>query len=153
MAEITARRLGTDDVTLAARMFVMMAEVFGEASQPVGQAYVAKLLAKPSFWAVAGFEDGDLVGGLTAHTLEMTRSEGSEVFLYDIAVRTDRQRRGIGRTLVARLRDAAKSEGIDVVFVPADEDDAHALDFYRSMGGEEAHVAIFTFSGPPPRSR
>lgn len=38
--------------------------------------------------------------------------------------------------------------GIDLVFVPADNVDIHALDFYRALGGVAAPVTIFEF-GPP----
>ena len=32
------------------------------------------------------------------------------------------------------------------IFVPADDDDIHALDFYRALGGEESPVTFFTFA-------
>ena len=73
----------------------------------------------------------------------MTRSEATEIFLYDIAVDTEHQRRGIGRRLVDTLRTMARTEGIDVIFVPADNQDTHALDFYRSLGGRPAAVTMF----------
>jgi len=71
--------------------------------------------------------------------------QDSEIFIYDIAVRPDRQRRGIGRSLVAHLREAAAAEGIDVVFVPADAEDDHAIEFYRALGGDASPVTFFTF--------
>ena len=43
----------------------------------------------------------------------------------------------------------AAAEGIGVVFVPADDEDTHALDFYRAMGGEPQPVTIFTFDKRP----
>lgn len=76
----------------------------------------------------------EIVGGVTAHTLPMTRTESAELFIYDLAVPADQQRQGIGRGLIATLRDAATTAGIQVVFVPADDDDVHALDFYRALG-------------------
>jgi aminoglycoside 3-N-acetyltransferase I len=84
-------------------------------------------------------------GGLTAHTLRLTRAEVSEVFIYDLAVVPRRQRRGVGRALVAALRTEAARAGITVAFVPADNDDTHALDFYHAIGGIPAPVTMFTF--------
>ena len=76
----------------------------------------------------------------------MTRTASSEIFIYDIAVRSDQQRKGIGRLLVAELRAKAAALGIREVFVAADSDDVHALDFYRALGGAPSPVTIFTFT-------
>src|SRR5580704_10665489 len=67
-------------------------------------------------------------------------------FIYDIAVRPDHRRKGVGRRLVTALCEQASKCGIREVFVPADSDDVHALDFYRALGGAPSPVTIFTFS-------
>ena len=138
-------RLSTSDVEMARRVFAMMAEVFEEESGDLDDAYVARLLGSEDFWAIATFCGEEVVGGLTAHALPMTRTPSREIFLYDLAVRVDVQRSGIGRGLVAFLRNEAAAIGIFDVFVPADEEDEHALDFYRAIGGVEARVRHFTF--------
>ena len=78
----------------------------------------------------------------------MTRTESSEIFIYDLAVHPDHQRTGVGRRLVAELRAQAAALGIGELFVPADNEDVHALDFYRAIGGAAAPVTIFTFTQP-----
>lgn len=139
-------RLSGGDRDIARRLFTLMAEVFDEGCEPLSDAYVDRILAREEFWAIAAFAGDELVGGLTAHTLPMTRSESAEIFIFDVAVRADHQRRGVGRQMVTMLRDEAARAGIDVVFVPADNEDEHALDFYRALGGAAAPVTIFTFS-------
>jgi aminoglycoside 3-N-acetyltransferase I len=142
------KRLTPDDRDPARRLFALMAEVFAEGHEPLGDDYLDRLLHREDFWAIAAFtDDDDLIGGLTAHTLPMTRAEASEIFLYDIAVRGDHQRKGVGRLLMMHLRQEAASIGVEDVFVPADDEDAHALDFYRALGGVPSPVTIFTFSG------
>lgn len=143
---IEVRQLGQGDVPTAKVLFSVMAAVFGESTAPLRDTYLGRVLARPDFWAFAAFDGEEIVGGLTAHTLPMTREESSEIFLYDIAVREDRQRRGVGRRLVGALREAAAREGIYDIFVPADDEEEHALDFYRALGGEPVKVTIFTFT-------
>ncbi len=146
MSPIRTKRLSIDDRELARQTFLLMAEVFEEESTSLSDRYLDQLLSGRDFWAIAALLGNDVVGGITAHTLPMTRSETSEVFIYDIAVHVDHQRRGIGRELVSALRADAAALGIHDIFVPADNDDAHALDFYRRLGAEPSPVTFFTFS-------
>lgn len=127
-------------------MIVTMAEVFEQPYKLLEAPYLQRLLARPDFWAVAAFDGDEIVGGLTAYTLAMTRSETAELFIYDIAVRVDRQRQGIGRALMEGLLSMAEREGIKVTFVPAENEDTHALDFYHALGGDAAAVTIFTYT-------
>ncbi len=140
---LIVRRLGRSDVTAARALFALFADVFETDHTEVSNEYAAELLERTDFWAYVAMLDDGVVGGLTAHTMPMTRSESAEIFLYDLAVDASVQRRGIGRQLVARLVADAAAVGIDVVFVPADNEDTHALDFYRAMGGRPAEVTIF----------
>jgi len=50
---------------------------------------------------VAAIDGDEIVGGVTAHELGVTRSEDDELFIYDLAVRPAVQRRGIGRRLLS----------------------------------------------------
>lgn len=141
--DVAVRRLRPGDHDLGVATFRVMADVFEEAGEVLSAAYVTDLLAHPWFWGYVAMDDGMVAGGLTAHTLPMTRAEAQEVFLYDLAVVPGRQRRGIGRRLVAALVDDAAAMGLHSVFVPADVDDAHALDFYRSLGAIGSPVTMF----------
>jgi aminoglycoside 3-N-acetyltransferase I len=76
----------------------------------------------------------------------MTAFEGAEVFLYDLAVAPERQRRGVGRQLVDALRSEAARNGISTVFVPADDEDTHAVRFYTALSGTPSKVTLFEFS-------
>jgi aminoglycoside 3-N-acetyltransferase I len=147
MLKIQTSRLTSDNRELAKGLFIMMAEVFAEGSDHLSDAYLDRLLSREDFWAIATVVGDEIVGGLTAHMLPMTRSESSEIFIYDLAVREDQQRKGIGRQLMTALREAAAAAGIQHVLVAADNDDGHALDFYRAVGGVPSPVTFFTFSG------
>lgn len=151
MTDLHCRRLTPADRDLARTTFRVMAEVFDEGFEPLSDSWLDRLLARPDFFAVAAWVGDSVVGGVTGHALPMTRAETTELFIYDIAVRPEHQRRGIGRALVSELRRAAAAAGIGELFVPADDEDDHALDFYRALGGEPAPVTIFTFPATEAR--
>jgi aminoglycoside 3-N-acetyltransferase I len=145
MLELRTKRLGPSDRELAKQLFAVMATIFEEDSTELSDTYVDRLLSRTDFWVIAALAGDDVIGGITGHVLPMTRTESPELFIYDIAVRADYQRRGIGRRLMTALREGAASVGIDEMFVPADNDDTHALDFYRALGGAASPVTFFTF--------
>ena len=60
--------------------------------------------------------------------------KGTEMFLYELAVREPSQRRGIGKALVAALASLARERGCYGMFVLTDADNAAALATYRSAG-------------------
>lgn len=141
---IHVTRLTAGDAELATNTVSVMAQVFNEGSgAPRG--HIQKLLAEDSFWLLAAIEEDRLVGGLTAHALPMTKEPGRELFIYDLAVSPSHQRQGIGRELVLHACKLARAEGISVAFVPADNEDRHALDFYRAIGGQAQPVTFFNF--------
>jgi tRNA-Thr(GGU) m(6)t(6)A37 methyltransferase TsaA len=139
---VVIERLRVGDVQRARAAFEMMHNVFDEDGDVLTDSYVTGLLANESFWAIGAFEAGEAIGCITGHELAMTRHERTELFIYDLAVRVDDQRRGIGRQLVNALVTSAAGRGIDVVFVPADDDDIHALDFYASLGDRPVKVTM-----------
>ena len=149
--DIDVVRLETGDGDVARELFALMARVLGEPSTVLGDDYVARILDRPDFWAVMATKDGEVVGGVTAHTLMMTTSERSELLIFDLAVREDHHRTGIGRALVAVLREAAAASGITLTFVLADDDDADAIAFYSGIGGSRSGVVAFEFA--PERSQ
>lgn len=146
MPEIRIERLTATDIGRAQQLFLIMGEVFETDPEPLSPSYLTRLLHRDDFWALAASIDGQTVGGLTAFTLPLTRTEQSELFIYDIAVQPQHQRQGIGRQLVSALRAQATAAGITVAWVPADNEDTHALDFYHALGGTAAPVTIFTFT-------
>lgn len=140
----TIRRLLQGDEALADATFALIAEVFEDDYETRGDALSA-LLADSRFWAFAAIEGEQVIGGLTAHVLPMTRDATSELFIYDLAVHPAHQRHGVGRGLMDATKAAAAEAGIDVVFVAADDEDEHALDFYRALGGRPGPATFFDF--------
>ncbi len=147
MLELRIRRLRSGDEQLAHKLFRVITDVFEQDPSPLSPEYVSKLLGSAAFWALAALAGDQIAGGITAHTLPMTRSQEFELFIYDLAVPAEYQRRGIGRALMTSLLDAARAEGIQTAIVPVEPEDTHALDFYRAIGGGESDVKFFLFGG------
>lgn len=140
------KRLGLGDRDVARALFSLMADVFEEESEALSDGYLDRLLDREDFWVIGAFAGDTMLGGITAHTLPMTRTQSSEIFIYDLAVHRDHQRQGVGRRLIAELRAQAAAFGMHELFVPADNEDTHALDFYRALGATAAPVTIFSFT-------
>lgn len=145
LVTLHTRRLTRTDRVEANQLFELMAKVFSEEYSRLDDHYLEELLSRKEFWAIAALAGDEVIGGLTAHLLPMTRTPSSELFIYDIAVRADHRRQGIGRSLITTLREQVSMLGIKEVFVAADNADIEALDFYRALGGKPSSVTIFAF--------
>ncbi|OCX51710.1 hypothetical protein BEL04_16985 [Mucilaginibacter sp. PPCGB 2223] len=145
--QIEIKQLSTTDLDLTQQLFILLQQVFG-AEHPikVSKTYTQRLLANPVFVAFAAIVYGELAGGLTGYISPMYNGEISELYIYDIAVKPEFQRRGIGKQLIAFTKDYCSKSGMSAMYVQANAEDEHALDFYRSSGGREHKVVHFTYT-------
>ncbi|MBX9600488.1 MAG: GNAT family N-acetyltransferase [Bryobacteraceae bacterium] len=147
MHGLEIRRLRAGEEELARKLFQVFADVFETDHEELPPEYVAGLLRRDDLWVLAALAGDQIAGGITAHTLPMTRSQESELFIYDLAVRADLRRKGIGRALVTSLVHAARAEEIRTALIPVEPEDTDAVDFYRAIGGRESDVKMFLFVG------
>jgi aminoglycoside 3-N-acetyltransferase I len=145
--DILVKRLAAENIADARTLFALMATIFEEEYELLSDDYLKTLLSRNEFWSVAAYSDAEIIGGLTAYLIPLTRIETSEVFIYDIAVSAQFQRKGIGMRLVNELLAWISHEGASEAFVLADDEDTHALDFYRRVGGKPSPVTLFSFTG------
>lgn len=119
--------------------------MFGEAFEDVAtyqdavpdDDYLAALLSKPHFIALAAMSGDDVVGGLAAYVLDKFERDRREIYIYDLAVARPHRRRGIATALIERLLDVASERRAYVIFVQADRGDQAAIKLYESMGTRE----------------
>jgi aminoglycoside 3-N-acetyltransferase I len=107
--------------------------------------HLQDLLQKDDFLVFVALSGKKIVGGLTAYTLQQYYSVRPLAYLYDLGISPEFQRRGIGRRLISGITDYCREAGMEEVFVQADEEDVHALDFYRSTGATSARVVLFNY--------
>ena len=87
--------------------------------------------------------DGADVGFVTG--VEMTHPDkGTEMFLYELGVDDAARGQGVGKALVAALRDLAEERGCYGMWVLTDADNEAAIRTYQAAGGSRARPA-----GPP----
>lgn len=119
--------------------------VFEEEPKIRNEAHLLKLLGSDDFIAIVAVSGNEVLGGLTAYELPMVYSESPEIFLYDLAVKPEYQRMGIGKRLIQSLKEYCIKNGIREFFVLAHEEDEHAIEFYRATGGKSEKVVNFLY--------
>jgi ribosomal protein S18 acetylase RimI-like enzyme len=69
------------------------------------------------------------------------------MFVYEIGVRDDRRRTGVGRALFDELRTICRDRGIAQGFVITSESNETAMAFYESLGGRRGATddVVFEF--------
>lgn len=142
MTAFATRRLGPGDPAAFREMVQLFGDVFGEpdtyGSATPGEAYVARLLASDSFYALVATEpDGRIIGALAAYELVKFEQERSEIYIYDLATAQGWRRRGVATGLIEALKPFARASGAWVMFVQADRDDPPAVALYSRLGARE----------------
>jgi aminoglycoside 3-N-acetyltransferase I len=134
-------RLRPDDVGVMRALMRVFGDAFADpetyGSKPPSESYLQRLLGDQKFVALVALEDGDAIGGLAAYELVKFEQERSEFYIYDLAVREDRRRRGVATALIDELRRIAAAADAEVVFVQADYGDDPAIALYSKLGRRE----------------
>lgn len=122
-----------------------MLSLFGEAfsdpatytaSQPTEE-YLQRLLASPTFIAIAALDVEQVVGGLAAYVLPKFEQARSEVYIYDLAVAESHRRCGVATAMIRTLQGLAAERDAWVIYVQADHGDDPAIALYTKLGTRE----------------
>ena len=150
MEVVDVRKLRSSDTDKLKELLLLFSDVFGQTafSMPA-DAHLQKMLGNPQHLVFTAWRQGVLAGGATAYVLPEFETEGSLVYLYDLAVKTELQRKGIGQQLIAGMKAYCRQQGFAELFVQADEADGYAVDFYRKTGGEELRAVQFSYRFRP----
>ena len=141
------KHLGKDDVMLLQKLIHVFRKVFEmEDMDTASESYLKSQLQNAGFIAFVVLRDSEVLGGLTAFLLPMYYAEYPELFIYDIAIETKFQRKGLGKKLLSYLRQYCRENGIREMFVQAHQEDEHAIEFYHSTGGKAEKVLQFIYN-------
>ena len=147
---LAVRRLGPGDEAVLA-LIANDAEDFDVAREerpeaPLAPADAAAYLASPAVVHWIAEQDGRVLGSLVCHELLLPYGARKELLLYVIGVREADRRRGVGRALLAEMRQHAEQAGIHEIWVLADNPDAVAFyagcGFRRGEGDEQGVVML-----------
>ena len=126
------RRLTGKDLEQFVELILVFEDVFEMQNFQLPQKeHLRSVLAQPGFLVFVALEEDAVVGGLTVYTLPQYYATKPLAYIYDLAVRRNRQRQGIGQKLIAEVNRYCRENGYEEVFVQADKVDDYALDFYR----------------------
>jgi len=143
---IEIKKLSHHDIDKFVELIRLFEDVFEMKNfEMPDEIYLQKLLEEHSFFVFVAMIQGQVVGGLTAYTLRQYYSKSPLVYIYDLAVKTEFQRQGIGKMLISGIKNYCKGIGIEEVFVQADEVDDFALKFYHSTGATAEKVVQFNY--------
>lgn len=133
--EIQIKRLGARDKPAAKELLNFFKEDDGQKPSPVDETYLSKLLGKRSFYVLVAYKNNLLVGGLTAYALPMFKNKASEMFLFEIGVKKEFRRQGIGNLLIRRLKELALAKKMKMMFVLTSPGNVAGRKLYGSAGG------------------
>ncbi|MBK5189491.1 MAG: GNAT family N-acetyltransferase [Gemmatimonadaceae bacterium] len=131
---LACKLLGTDDVAILEYLAVNDREFDlegrGEPLEPLSPAAARRFLADPAvlFWVAR--DNGAVAGFLYCLVVPLRSSDEQELLLYEIGVRTECRRRGVGRLLLDHMEGWMRTNGVGEVWVCADN--RAAVDFYRA---------------------
>ncbi|MBL6445896.1 GNAT family N-acetyltransferase [Fulvivirga sp. 29W222] len=139
------KQLGKHDTLLFQKLIELFREVFEDNQPWIGQQEQYTPLLRSDFIVYVILDGGQVLGGLTAYELADYYSGIPEIFIYDIAIKSEHQRKGLGEMLLEKILKYGRSIGAREIFVMAHAEDQHALDFYKKTGGESETVISFTY--------
>lgn len=108
--------------------------------------YLQKLLNNEQLIFFVAEDQDKVIGGLTANILPSVYFQSAEVYVYDLAVKREYQRQGVGSDIMKDLNDFCRKKGYQELFIQADVQDSHAIDFYNKIGGAPESVMHFSFT-------
>jgi ribosomal protein S18 acetylase RimI-like enzyme len=148
---IEVRRLGPGDEEIVRQLSLATAR-FDEPGAPTRERKphttesAREFLAVETNFQLVAFADGEPVGLLLAYELIRRHGDGKMMFIYEIGVRDDHRRIGIGGALIEALRRICRERCVSRAFLTTSETNEPAIAFYLSMGATRiGKDVVFSF--------
>ena len=144
--DIQIEKLGRNDINKFTELIMVFEDVFEMKNFKMPEKnYLQQVLRKDDFFVFVALLNNVVVGGLTAYIMHQYYAESPLVYVYDLAVKTEFQRQGIGKKLMESNNRYCKEIGVEAVMIQADEADDYAVKFYHSTGATAERVIHFEY--------
>lgn len=122
---------------------------------PTDRRAAVRYLADPANVFLLALDGERPIGFLRGTALGQLKTRRRQMFLYEIAVAPSHQRRGVARSLIARLLAYSRARHFEEAFVFTDPANAAAVALYRTTGGvtETPADRMFVYRLKLPRRR
>ena len=138
--KIMFRQLGPDDLDL------LLSVPEGLFDKPLDPRQSRAFLDDPLHETVLAF-DGELAVGMATGTVLLHPDKEPSMFVNEVGVREEWQRRGIGSAVTGRLFQIARARGCDGIWLGTELDNVPAIALYRRLGGDEVQGVYFGWDG------
>lgn len=144
--DINIRRLDHHDIDTFISLIRLFEDVFEMKNFKMpDESYLRQLLDRDDFFAFVAMAGNKVAGGLTSYIMHQYYAAAPLVYIFDLAVKTELQRQGIGSMLIAANNSYSKTIGAEAVMVQADKADDYAIEFYHSTGAAAEEVIHFEY--------
>lgn len=123
------RRLTIGDLAMVMAMNRDFREGFAEESG------LRAFLCDPDCWLFAAVEDGRIIGFAYGYALQRLNTQRKMLYIHEVGVLEDCQRRGIGTRLMEKLREACEKENLCKMFLICYQNNDGGNALYRKAGG------------------
>jgi ribosomal protein S18 acetylase RimI-like enzyme len=149
---LIVRRLGTEDVAVLQQLAresprFELQPAAHDPLLPLSELDAEHFLDRSDHLVLAAFFEGALVGFALAYELERRDAARPLLFLYEVGVDVGHRRRGIGRALLAAVREHARARRLSGGFVLTEASNRGGMALYREAGGrrEREDDVVFVF--------
>jgi aminoglycoside 3-N-acetyltransferase I len=131
--EIEIRILQSGDLEDLNQLLTVFDIVFEyESGQRADEMHLKRLLESQMFFAVVAKVENKVVAGLSAYVLDQYHSNSRILYIHDLAVLEEFQRKGIGSQLMKFINEYCRQQGFQQSFIQAEKVDDYAVEFYRT---------------------
>jgi len=141
------KKLDKNEISEFRNLIEIFNIVFENEFQLPPNKYLSHLLSNSDFIVFVVKINNQVVGGLTIYILHGYYSVKPSAYIYDVGIRPEFQRQGLGKNLITEVCRFCKENGFEEAYVEAESEDTQAVDFYRSTKfSNEMNAIHFTYS-------